>query len=59
MEIKVIFLFFFFFSFVFFYLLVIMDAVFSVVDPAPIQQFAKDSYRLIQSCTKPDRKGRF
>jgi hypothetical protein len=35
-----------------------MDALLSVVDPAPIQKFAKDSYYLVRRCTKPNRKGR-
>jgi protein transport protein SEC61 subunit gamma-like protein len=32
-----------------------MDQINSYIEPA--KQFAKDSYRLVQKCTKPDRKG--
>lgn len=32
-----------------------MDAANQVLVPA--YQFAKDSYRLVKKCTKPDRKG--
>lgn len=34
-----------------------MEAVNAIV--APAYQFTKDSYRLIQKCTKPDKKGFF
>lgn len=33
-----------------------MEQVVSVVDP--LRQFAKDSYRLVKRCNKPDLKGK-
>lgn len=33
-----------------------MDQVNKYVEPG--KQFFKDSYRLVQKCTKPDRKGK-
>ena len=33
-----------------------MDQINKYVEPG--KQFFKDSYRLVQKCTKPDRKGK-
>lgn len=32
-----------------------MDTINQYIEPG--KQFMKDSYRLVQKCTKPDRKG--